>query len=197
MEPIILASGSLRRQEYFRLLGLQFSIMPAPIDETFEKGADPKKTAEELSLRKVNKIIEILDGRRALWIVGADTLISVDGHIFGKPENREDAKRMLQNFQGRDQEVITAVTLFNGKEHVIDCRSVTSTVTFAPLRDSEIEWYLNTGEWQGAAGAYKIQGLASCFISNIRGSYSSIVGLPLRDFYVMLKENGYPYGDIP
>jgi septum formation protein len=195
MEPIILASGSLRRQEYFRLLGLPFSIMPSPVDESFDSGAEPKKTAEEMAIKKVNKIIEILNGRIPPWIVGADTLISVDGRIFGKPKDREDAKRMLQLFQGRDQEVVTGVTLFNGKERTIDCRSVASTVTFASIRESEIEWYLDTGEWQGVAGAYKIQGLGACFVSGIKGSYSSIVGLPLREFYVMLKDNGYPYGD--
>jgi septum formation protein len=70
---------------------------------------------------------------------------------------------------------------------------VTSTVTFAPLSPDEIEWYLDTGEWQEAAGSYKIQGLASCFITDIKGSYSGVVGLPLREFYVMLRDNGYQY----
>jgi septum formation protein len=195
MEPIILASGSLRRQEYFRLLGLPFSIMPSPVDEHYEGSDDPKTVAEELAVRKVNKIVELLKGRIPHWIVGADTLITVDGKIYGKPKDREDAKGMLSILQGRDHDVVTAVALFNGKEKTMDCRSVSSSVSFAPLRESEIEWYLNTGEWQGVAGSYKIQGLASCFISEVKGSYSSIVGLPMREFYVMLKENGYPYGD--
>jgi septum formation protein len=100
---------------------------------------------------------------------------------------------MLRKLQGRSHEVITSVALYNGRKKTTDCRSVVSTVTFAPLSPDEIEWYLNTGEWQEAAGAYKIQGLASCFITGIKGSYSGIVGLPLREFYVMLRDNGYLY----
>jgi septum formation protein len=195
MEPIILASGSLRRQEYFRLLGLPFNIMPSLIDETCEEGLSPGEIAEDLAARKVHKIIDLLKGRTPPWICGADTVISVEDDIFGKPLNRDDARRMLSKLQGRDHQVVTAVALFNGKEKSLDCRSVTSIVSFAPMGEREIEWYLNTGEWQGVAGAYRIQGLADCFISGIKGSFSAIVGLPLHVFYVMLIENGYPYGD--
>jgi septum formation protein len=196
MDPIILASGSLRRQEYFRLLSLPFSIMPALIDETYEENLQPRKVAESLATRKVNKILDLLNGRTPPWISGADTIISLDGTIFGKPKDREDARDMLARLEGRSHEVITAVALFNGKTRSIDCRSVVSSVSFAPLSETELEWYLNTGEWQEAAGAYKIQGLAACFISGIQGSYSSIVGLPIHEFYVMLKENGYLYGPM-
>ncbi|AEF85524.1 septum formation protein Maf [Treponema primitia ZAS-2] len=195
MEPIILASGSLRRQEYFKLLGLPFSIMPAHIDEIPERGLEPRKQAENFAVQKVNRIIELLSARLPGWIFGADTLISVDGDVYGKPADREDARRMLNRLRGREHEVVTAMALYNGKEKTLDCRSVVSTLSFAPLSDEEIEWYINTGEWQGAAGAYKIQGLAECFVTGIKGSYSGIVGLPMHEFYVMLKENGYPYGD--
>jgi septum formation protein len=198
MEPIILASGSLRRQEYFRLLGIPFSIMPAQIDETISFGRDapagPRSWAEELAVRKVQKIMDLLSSHLPGWIFGADTLISADGEIFGKPASREDAQAMLEKIQGRSHEVITAMALYNGRERSIDCRSVVSEVTFAPLTQEAIEWYLDTGEWQGVAGAYKIQGLAGCLIAAINGSYSGIVGLPLREFYVMLKDNGYDYG---
>jgi septum formation protein len=194
MDPIILASGSLRRQEFFRLLGLPFSILPSPIDETYDPKAEPRVVAEELAVRKVSKIVELLKNTTPPWVFGADTLISMDGKIYGKPQDREEASRMLSALQGRDHEVITAMALFNGRENRTDCRSASSTVTFSSLSAEEIEWYLNTGEWQGVAGSYKIQGLAACYISRIKGSYSSIVGLPMREFYVMLRENGYPYG---
>ncbi|MDR2499805.1 MAG: Maf family protein [Treponema sp.] len=194
MEPIILASGSLRRQEYFRLMGLPFNIMPTLIEENRQGRLKPREATEELAIRKVNKIIDLLQGRLPPWICGADTVISVDGEIYGKPKDRNDAEIMLHKLQGREHEVVTAVALFNGKDRSIDCRSVESYVTFIPLSDSEIEWYLNTGEWQGVAGAYKVQGLAACFIASIRGSYTGIVGLPMREFYAMLRENGYPYG---
>jgi septum formation protein len=169
--------------------------MPALIDEGEHTALPPRELAEELAVRKVNSIVKLLSGRRPNWIFGADTLISVDGEVYGKPADREDAQRMLNTLQGRSHDVITAIALYSGKAKVIDCRSVVSAVTFAPLSPGDIEWYLNTGEWQGVAGAYKIQGLAGCFVSGISGSYSGIVGLPLHEFYVMLKENGYPYGE--
>ena len=226
MEHIILASGSPRREEYFRLLGLPFSCRPADVDESFDPDGEPQAVAEELALRKIKKVLETLpdeapppssfssdeqlSGARRVtftsttpspvrahhlaWICGADTLISLEGKIYGKPADRDDARRMLFSFQGKTHEVISAVALYNGRAQTVDCRSVVSTVTFAPLTPGEIEWYLDSGEWQDAAGAYKIQGLASCLISAINGSYSSIVGLPLREFYAMLRDNGYPYG---
>ncbi|MDR0623571.1 MAG: Maf family protein [Treponema sp.] len=193
MDPIILASGSLRRQEFFRLMGLPFSIMAPMIDEKIVPGVEPRKMAEDFAARKVKKVIELMKGRIPPWICGADTIISVDGDIYGKPADREDAKTMLSRLQGRDHEVITAVAL-KSREGDMDCRSVVSRVSFTGLSEREIEWYLNTGEWQGVAGSYKIQGLASCFITRIEGSPSAVVGLPMNEFYVMLRDNGYPYG---
>jgi septum formation protein len=194
VEPIVLASGSRRRQEYFRLLGLPFSIIAPEIGEAPEEFKDPREMAETLAIRKVQKVLGYLKGRRPPWICGADTLISVDNTVYGKPEDRDRAGWMLRTLQGREHQVITAVALYSGKTDSIDCRPVISEVIFSPLTEEEIEWYLGTGEWQGVAGAYQIQGMGSCFISGIRGSYSSIVGLPIREFYVMLKENGYSYG---
>jgi septum formation protein len=170
--------------------------MPSRVDEGYNENLSPREVTRELAIRKVNRIIELLRGRTPPWICGADTVVSMNGKIFGKPPSREDARIMLNALQGRDHDVFTAVALFNGREKSVDCRSVVSTVTFSSLSEIEIEWYLNTGEWQGVAGAYKIQGLASCLISRIKGSYSSIVGLPMHEFYVMLRENGYPYGEL-
>ena len=194
MQPIILASASPRRQAYFRLLGLPFTCIPPSTDESFDPRMDARAVAEELATRKVNGVLSILKNEAPLWVCGADTLISLEGNIYGKPEDREDARRTLSAFQGKTHEVISAVALFGGRAKTIDCRSVVSTVSFAPLSEGEIEWYLDTGEWRDAAGSYKIQGLASCFISSIKGSYSSIVGLPIREFYAILRDNGYPYG---
>jgi septum formation protein len=175
-------------------MGLPFSIMPSRIDEEYNEAMTPRDVTEELAVRKVNRIIELLQGRTPPWICGADTAIALDGKICGKAADREEAGRMLNMLQGREHEVVTSIALFNGKNKTIDCRSVVSAVTFSPIGESEIEWYLNTGEWQGVAGAYRVQGLAACFISKITGSYSAIVGLPINEFYVMLRENGYPYG---
>ncbi|MCL2070034.1 MAG: Maf family protein [Treponema sp.] len=193
MEPIILASSSPQRQEYLKLLGLPFSCMPANINESFAEGQDPRAMAEELAIRKAGKIVESLKDEPPLWVLGADTLISLDGKIYAKAADRLEAERMLRTFQGQSHQVITAIALYNGRRKTIGCRSVLSTVTFAVMSKKEIQWYLDTGEWEGVAGAYRIQGLASCFISSIQGSYSSIVGLPLREIYEILKDNKYPF----
>lgn len=175
-------------------MGLPFNIVPAQIDETYGTGLTPQEITGELAARKVNRIIEMLQGRAPPWICGADTVISLSGEIFGKPENREHARSMLNKLQGTVHEVVSSIALYNGRDKIMDCRSAVSMVTVASLTENEIEWYLNTGEWQGVAGSYRIQGLGSCLVSGISGSYSGIVGLPIREFYVMLQENRYPYG---
>jgi len=194
MEPIILASGSLRRQEYFKLMGLPFSVMPAKIDESVLTYTDPEKLTCELSIKKIEKVITEMRQRMPKWICGADTVISLKNKIFGKPKNRDEAAIMLKELSGKNHKAITSVVLYNGREKKMDSRSVCCTVSFSQLLPEEIDWYINTNEWQGVAGAYRIQGLASCFISKIEGSPSTVVGLPLREFYVMLRANGYPYG---
>lgn len=193
MEPIILASGSLRRHEYFRLLGLPFSIVKSHAPEDPVPGLDPSKQAEAIARRKVETVSETMRGRNPPWIFSADTVIVIDGEILGKPADRSDADRMLKRLSGREHTVVTGFALYNGKKRAIDSRTNESLVRFAPLSEEEIEAYLATGEWQGVAGSYRIQGIGGCFIAEIRGSYSSIVGLPLHDFYVMLRENGYDY----
>jgi septum formation protein len=194
MEPVILASNSPRRQEYFKLLGIPFNIMAAKLEESPAPGQDAAAYTEDMARRKIAAVLDRLrGGAPPLWICGADTAVSVDGAIFGKPANREDAGTMLETLRGREHEVSTAVALFDGRRRCVDCRTVQSAVSFAPFSDRELEWYLNTGEWQGAAGGYRIQGLGACLVTGIRGSYSAVVGLPLREFYAMLMENGYPF----
>jgi septum formation protein len=194
MEQIILASGSPRRQEYFKMLGLPFSVVPAQIDESLCTHKDPKKLTCELAVKKVENVVEKMKNNPPLWIFGADTVVAIENKIFGKAENRENAACILRELSNRQHQVITSMALYNGRKNKIDSRTVSCTVVFAPMTEAEIHWYLDTNEWQGAAGAYRIQGLVSCFIDRIDGSASTAVGLPLRDFYVMLKDNGYPYG---
>ena len=193
METIILASGSPRRQELLTLLGLPFTCMPSDIDESFDQNMEPARVAEELAIRKVKRVLQKLEDKE-LWVLGADTIIAMDGLIYGKPGSLNEARDMLNTFRGKTHEVISAIALYSGKSGKMDSRSCRSLVTFAAMTGAEIEWYLDTGEWEDAAGAYKIQGLASCFIKHLEGSYSSVMGLPLRDFYVMLRENDYPFG---
>jgi septum formation protein len=199
MEPIILASGSPRRQDFFRLMGLPFTCIPAMIDETPPPGLTPRQTAEELARRKALAVAERPHSPPPTpspppWIFAADTIVVLESEIFGKPTGRDDARRMLERLAGRRHEVITAMALYNGRRGTTDCRSKTSEVAFAPLTEAEIEWYLDTGEWEGAAGAYRLQGLGACLIEAVNGSPSGVAGLPLCDFYAMLRDNGFPYG---
>ena len=203
METIILASASPRRQEYFKLLGLPFNIVRADIDENSPENfgvpknfgvpekPQPLEFASNLAVKKVEKVIELLKDSQPNWICGADTIITLDNEIFGKPLNKDDARQMLTRLSGKVHKAITAVALYNGRKKNIDCRPASCDVIFAALSQAEIEWYLDTNEWQGVAGSYRIQGIAACFISSINGCPSTVVGLPLRDFYVMLKDNGY------
>ncbi len=144
-------------------------------------------------MKKVEKAIEVMQNCPPKWICGADTVIALDGKILGKPNDRDEARAMLQELSDRRHEVVTSIALYNGKDKKIDTISAGCAVYFAHISEKEIEWYLNTNEWQGVAGAYRIQGLASCLITKIEGSPSTVAGLPLREFYIMLRRNGYSY----
>jgi septum formation protein len=194
MEPIILASGSPRRREFFSLIRLPFTVINADIDESQVRESDPEKLTRELAKRKVEKAIEITKNSSPSWICGADTVVALDTEILGKPANRSEAAAMLNKLSGRKHIVYTSVALFCGKKENIDCRCSTCTVNFAVMNDDEINFYLDSNEWQGAAGAYRLQGLAGMYIRAITGEPSAVAGLPLHDFYNMLKDNGYHYG---
>ena len=197
MEPIILASESPRRQDFFTLMKLPFACIPALIDETPLPGLNPRQATEELALRKTQAVAEKLanpHSQSPKWIFGADTIVVLDNEIYGKADGRDTARIMLGKLAGRRHEVISAMALYNGYKQKTDCRSVSCQVDFAPLSAAEIEWYLDTGEWKGAAGSYQLQGLGACLIEAIHGSPSAVAGLPLHDFYDMLRCNGYQYG---
>jgi septum formation protein len=166
--------------------------MPPEIVEDNPGRLPPRQFVEDLARRKINKIVDQLAGRLPLWICAADTLITIDGENIGKAADRDQAYQTLKRLSGREHEVMSSVALYKGRTGVIDCCSVVSTVIFAEMFEEDIQWYLDTGEWQGAAGSYKIQGLGGCFVKEIRGSYSSIVGLPMYEFRKMLIKNGYP-----
>ena len=193
MEPLVLASTSPRRQEILRNLGIPFTVMSPPYDEENVMGLAPRDHAEYHAMKKVESVIRMELKLNAPWILGADTMIVQDGLAFGKPRDRSDAERMLKSYSGRSHEVITGIALFDAAKQFISCKTNVSEVVFMTLDDEQIGGYLDTGEWQGAAGGYRIQGLASCFISSIKGSYSGIMGLPIHDLYAILREHGYAF----
>lgn len=192
MEPIILASSSPRRQEILKMLDIPFQVILPNIDETLTSSVDIEDIPELLAREKVSAVIHSLPSQQEIqWVLGADTAIIKDGKIFGKPQNAEEAAEFLRKFQGSTHTVITAIVLYNGKQKATTSKVARTKVTFAPMSEQEIQWYLETGEWHGAAGGYRIQSLASIFIEKIEGSQSCVTGLPIHELYDILKEQNY------
>ena len=192
MEPIILASSSPRRQEILKMLGIPFQVIMPNVDETLMLGLASDNVPELLAREKVSAVLHSLPPEQEIpWILGADTIIVKNGKLYGKPENQEQAESFLQDFQGSSHTVITALVLYDGKKKITVSESARTTVTFAPMSEDEIQWYIDTGEWHGAAGGYRIQSLASCFIKRIDGSQSCVAGLPINELYAILKKQNY------
>lgn len=192
MEPIILASSSPRRQEILKLLNIPFKVIIPNIDETISSAIEPEEIPEFLAREKVTAVIHSLPPQQEiLWILGADTIILKEGKIFGKPNSRAQAEAFLREFSGKTHQVITSVVLYNGRKKTFVSKNAVTKVTFSELSDKEINWYLDTEEWHGAAGGYRIQSLASCFIKSIEGTQSCVTGLPIFELYDMFKEQGY------
>ncbi len=195
METIVLASASPRRQDYFALLGLPFIAQPSLAEETYNENLPVEHVPQALAVQKALSVAETLCGTDApRWVFGADTIVAADGRMLGKPKDRDDARAMWQLLRNRAHRVVSGIALYRRDDARFFVKTVVSEVEFAPVSDAEIDWYLDTGEWEGAAGAYKAQGLANCFITGICGSFSNVVGLPLREFYELLHEAGYRYG---
>jgi septum formation protein len=200
---LILASASPRRQELLRNAGIPFTVEPADIDETPRAGESPRDCAERLAREKA---LAVSKGRPQDYVLGADTVVFVEGTILGKPRDAEDASRMLRLLSGRTHEVITGVCLVEKKvdsgqrpvgsgagrteDTELRIASETTLVTMNVLSDDEIREYVATGEPMDKAGAYAIQGIASRWIPRIDGDYSNVVGLPVALVYRMLRERG-------
>lgn len=162
--------------------------MPADVDEAIVPGESAVAHVERLARAKAAVVVARLPGETHALVLGADTVVVVDDQILGKPQSREDARRMLLLLSDREHRVITALTLDelpSGRETV---RHTSTRVTFLELSDAEIEDYLDSGEPFDKAGAYAVQGRAACFVSRIEGSYSNVVGLPISLLYEMLRE---------
>ena len=192
MEPIILASSSPRRQEILNMLGIPFRVIMPNIDETLTMMLEPDDVPELLAREKVTAVLNSLPPEQEIpWILGAHTVIIKNEKIYGKPENQEQAEEYLHDLQGGTHTVVTALVLYDGRRKITLSETTKTRVTFSPMSDEEIRWYAETGEWHGAAGGYRIQGIASCFIKNIDGSQSCVAGLPINTLYDILKKQGY------
>lgn len=182
MKQLILASQSPRRKELLEKCEIPFLTDPADIDETLKEGLSIPEQIEELSCRKASAVLRRHpDG----IVIGSDTAVVIDGKILGKPKNEEDAYAMLNELQGNTHQVVTGLCIRSKKRMY---QNVTvSDVTFAPMSEEEIRKYIATGECMDKAGAYGIQGYGGRYITQIRGDFYSIMGLPLNLVYEEMK----------
>jgi septum formation protein len=192
---LVLASASPRRQELLRNAGISFTVYPTNITELPRPGEGPRDCAERLAREKAQAALRQHPGKPVL---GADTIVVVEGEILGKPRDEGDARRMLHLLSGRTHQVTTGVCLAGlrtGNQKLEtgfeDTRSETTLVTMIPLSDEEIRAYIATGEPMDKAGAYAIQGMASRWIPCINGDYFNVVGLPVALVFRMLREHGF------
>lgn len=186
MKTLVLASQSPRRKELLEQVGLSFTVQPSVQEETVEPGRTPQEVVQQLALQKAGEVFA--DHPDAI-VLGADTLVAVEGEILGKPKNNEDAARMLRRLSGRTHQVHTgAAVLSDGKQTVF---TETADVTFYPLTESEIQAYIQTEEPADKAGSYGIQGLGAVLVARIEGDYFSIVGLPVAKVVRALKKHGF------
>ena len=182
---LVLASASPRRQELLRNAGITFEVQPAHIPEDPLPGEAAKDYAERLAREKARAVAR---QRPHDIVLGADTVVVVDGQLLGKPSDAADAARMLRMLSGREHRVITGVCLMaNGQPSVA---SETTLVTVSEIADKEIADYVASGEPMDKAGAYAIQGIASRWIPRIEGDYSNVVGLPVALLWHMLLQAG-------
>jgi septum formation protein len=174
---LVLASASPRRRELLEQLGLVLQVTPANVDETPHPGERPGDYVRRVAAAKCDAVAS---GRPPnLAILAADTIVVVEDQILGQPTDEADARRMLLALAGRRHDVTTAYRIaFGGR--TLD-RAVTTTVSFRLLQPAEIDAYAACGEWRGKAGGYAVQGRAGAFVSELRGSHTNVIGLPVAE----------------
>jgi len=184
---LILASASPRRAELLREHGYAFEIMASPLPEPvqFLPGLSPVERAEASSEFKARSVAKLV---AAGWVLAADTIASLGGRVFGKPVDRDDARRILQSLPGTTHQVITGVTLLDASDGSTVTDHDSTDVTMRRLSEREIEDYLDSGAWEGKAGAYGIQDQGDAFVERIDGSFTNVVGLPMELVKRMLDE---------
>lgn len=180
---LILASQSPRRQELLKLIRHPFTVRVADIDETLAP-CEPEKAVAQLSRKKAEAVRRSADET----VIGADTVVVLDGKILGKPINETDAFRMLRALSGRRHQVMTGLTVLQG-DQCISGTEVTE-VSFRPLSDGDILSYIATGDPMDKAGSYGIQNGGALFVDGIHGDYFNVVGLPVCRLNLILKELG-------
>ncbi len=183
---IILASGSPRRKELLKEICKDFVVITSLFEETIFPGELPETLVKRLSMGKAEDVWDCTKGDRI--VIGADTVVALDGEVMGKPFDATDARRMLKKLSGKIHQVYTGVAVLwdGGKDSFVNM----SQVEFYPLSEEEIDAYIDSGEPFGKAGAYAIQLKGKLFVKSISGDYSNIVGFPVAEVYHRMSRLG-------
>lgn len=187
---IILASQSPRRRELLAELTRDFEVMPSPVDEIMRADLSPEENALAVAREKALWAAQKCSG---FFVLGADTIVVLDGNIIGKPADTSDATRILKYLGGRKHQVITGVAIVAPDGRIFEEARI-SSVEFKLLTDAEIADYIATGEPMDKAGAYAIQGRGSFMVKSYEGSFSNIVGLPMETVKKLLSRANYEFG---
>ena len=182
---LILASESPRRRELLSMLGFPYEAIVSAVEEKVPAGIAPDALVEMLALQKAEAVMRL---HADACVIGADTVVYIDGQIVGKPRDDADAASILRLLQGRTHTVYTGVAVLTPSRRNI--KHDVTRVTFAPMTEREIDWYVSTGEPRDKAGAYGIQGPGGMFVERVEGNYFTIIGMPLPLLYRMLLEAG-------
>ena len=193
---LILASASPRRLEILRSLGIDPRVLPADLQEAPRPGESPRETAARLALSKALAAAATLAGSGPALILGADTVVVLDGILLGKPADAADAARMLSFLSDRVHEVLTALALYEPAQSRSECGVSTTRVRFRPISDGDIARYVDTGEPMDKAGAYGIQGEGGRLVESFEGSYTNVVGLPVELLEELLARFGLRLRDL-
>jgi septum formation protein len=196
---LVLGSSSPRRKELLNALGIRFVVIPSSVDEAILPGETPEAHVERLAVAKARQVALSVPGR---WVLGADTIVVIDGQILGKPHDADQAREMLAMLSDRTHTVFTGYALVNyGHPKGERVRHISSRVHIRTLSPDEIAAYVITGEPMDKAGAYAIQGIGAAIVARVTGSYTNVVGLPLcevaqdlreMEIFDFLRRNGKP-----
>jgi septum formation protein len=178
--PLALASRSPQRRAILEQLGFDFTVVPSSYQEHELAGLTPAQAALEHARGKAAGAVA------AGLVLGVDTVVDVDGRLLGKPADAPEAAGMLRRLAGRSHLVHSGMCLLTGGRELT--RLASTEVTFRPLGDDDVEWYLATGEWRDRAGGYAVQGVGAALVTRIAGDYTNVVGLPVAALLDLLAE---------
>ena len=184
---LILASASPRRRDLLHRTGCAFRVIPSRTDETHCPGETPGVYVQRVAADKAQTVSQEQPG---FWVLAADTIVTLNGHILGKPSSTEIARKMLATLSGLTHQVMTAFVLLNETGQSAAAEVITSEVTFKSISDAEIDAYLATGEPFDKAGAYAVQGKGRVLVDRVTGSLTNVIGLPMDEVGAALRTAG-------